>query len=101
MLNATRLYVGSLPWSLTEKDLMELFSRWGTVTDLVVPANKESVQHANAGFCFVCYSEPQAARTALDELNGMSLNGRILKCDYARPRKPLGYQDRRSMAGGD
>ena len=78
-----KVYVGNLPYSFTDKDLSELFSSYGEVTEAVVIIEKHSGR--SKGFGFVTLSDASAANTAIAELNGKEVNGRALKVNEAKP----------------
>ena len=100
MMNGSKIYIGNLPWSLTETQIRNLCTEFGEIADIHVSANKESTVYANGGFAFVTFAEAQSAKVAVDDLNEKVVSGRKLKCDFARPRKPLGTS-RRDYAAGD
>ena len=78
-MESSRLYVGNLKYSVTEGELQELFSQYGTVKDVTVIANK--------GFGFVEMSEPAEAEKAKEALDGQDFQGRGMRVDEARPPK--------------
>jgi RNA recognition motif-containing protein len=86
----TRLYVGNLPYSVTELDLRELFSGLGTVTDAKIITDRETGRPR--GFGFVEMSSDDEARKAIEELNGRDVQGRQVAVKEA--------EDRRGGGGG-
>jgi cold-inducible RNA-binding protein len=88
-----KIYVGNLPFSTTDSDLAEAFSAHGEVRDAVVIMDRETGR--SRGFGFVEMSNDQAAREAIQAMDGAELSGRNLKVNEARPR-----EDRRSGGGG-
>jgi len=78
-MQGSRLYVGNLKYSVTEGELQELFSTYGTVKDVTILESK--------GFGFVEMSEPSEAEKAKDGLNGSDFQGRTMRVDEARPAK--------------
>ena len=85
-----KLYVGNLPFSVTETELRELFGRHGSVDSVNVITDRETGRPR--GFAFVEMSEPSAATDAIRALDGTQLGGRALKVNEA--------QDKRSGGGG-
>ena len=85
-----KLYVGNLPFSVTEAELRELFGRHGSVDSVSVITDRETGRPR--GFAFVEMSEPSAATDAIRALDGTQLGGRALKVNEA--------QDKRSGGGG-
>jgi RNA recognition motif-containing protein len=78
-MQSSRLYVGNLKYSVTEGELQELFSRYGTVKSVTVLESK--------GFGFVEMSEPAEAEKAKEALDGQDFQGRTMRVDEARPPK--------------
>ena len=82
------IYVGNLPYSIRDDDLMELFSEYGAVTSAKVIMDRET--NRSKGFGFVEMSDDAAAQTAIDGLNGQDAEGRPLRINEARPREDRG-----------
>lgn len=93
---ATKLFVGSLPYSTTDGELEELFANVGTVVSAKVIFDRES--NRSKGFGFVEMSSDDEAKAAIDKLNGTELGGRNLIVNEARPQAP---RENRSFGGGD
>lgn len=79
----TKLYVGGLPYSVTEGRLQEIFSPHGTVASANVIADKFTGQ--SRGFGFVEMSSGSEAQNAISSLNGTQLDGRTLTVNEAKP----------------
>ena len=75
-----KLYVGNLKYSVTNEQLQELFAGYGEVQIVIIIVGK--------GFGFVEMSSVEEAEKAKDALNNTDFDGRPLKIDEARPRKP-------------
>ncbi len=78
-MQGSKLYVGNLNYSVTDKELKELFSNHGEVKEVNIIEGK--------GFGFVEMSNQAEAEKAKEELNGYEFKGRTLKVDKARPRR--------------
>ena len=91
-MNSNKLYVGGLPYSITEDRLEELFAEHGAVESARVITDKFTGR--SRGFGFVEMSSQEEAQTAIDKLNGTDLEGRSLTVNEAKPREP------RSGGGG-
>ncbi|HTS18587.1 MAG TPA: RNA-binding protein [Verrucomicrobiae bacterium] len=80
-----KLYVGNLPFSTTEMEVLEMFSSAGRVVrcNLVI----DRVAGRSRGFAFVEMDSPAEARNAISRFNGHELNGRPLTVNEARPRE--------------
>lgn len=87
-----KLYVGGLPYSVTETQLEEVFAAHGTVESARVITDRMSGR--SRGFGFVEMSSPEEAEEAMQKLNGTDLEGRSLTVNEAKPQQP------RSDGGG-
>jgi len=99
----TKLYVGSLPYSVTDESLLQLFTGRGykpvsarVITDRDTGRSK--------GFGFVELGPEDDAAKAIGEFNGLNIEGRALVVNEARPQESRGYGDRsgggRGYSGG-
>ena len=88
-----KLYVGGLPYAITNADLEELFSEHGTVESANVITDRETGR--SKGFGFVEMGSQQEAEAAIEKLNNSDLEGRTLVVNVAKPR-----EDRGSSRGG-
>lgn len=95
-----KLYVGNLPYSVTEPMLEEAFSAHGRVESVKVITNRDTGQ--SKGFAFVEMSSDSEANTCISELNGVDLEGRPMKVSEARPQtsRPGGGGGGRGRGGG-
>lgn len=82
---ATKLFVGSLPYSTTDDQLSEIFSEAGTVVSAKVIFDRET--NRSKGFGFVEMSSDDEAKAAIDKLNGKEVEGRTIVVNEARPRE--------------
>ncbi len=78
------IYVGNLPYNLTEDDLKAAFSEFGEVSSATIIMDKMSGQ--SKGFGFVEMPDNSEADQAIKALNESALNGRNIKVNQARPR---------------
>ena len=83
-----KLYVGGLPYAVTEDKLQEIFSAHGTVESARVITDRFTGR--SRGFGFVEMSSEEEAQTAIDTLNGSDLEGRSLTVNEARPQENRG-----------
>ena len=83
-----RLYVGNLPYQMTDAELNELFAAYGSVETAQVIVDRETGR--SKGFGFVEMGSDQEAQSAIQELNGKEVNGRALTVNEARPREDRG-----------
>ncbi len=82
---STKLYVGGLPYSVTEGKLEEIFSAHGSVQSARVISDKFTGQ--SRGFGFVEMATAEEAQKAMEALNGTQLDGRTLVVNEARPQE--------------
>ena len=80
-----KLYVGNLPYSMTDSDLQTLFSAHGTVRSAQVIMDRDTGR--SKGFGFVEMDSNEQAQAAINALNGKEINGRALTVNEARPRE--------------
>jgi RNA recognition motif-containing protein len=79
-----KIYVGNLPYNVSESELKELFSAYGEVTSATLVTDKFSGQ--SKGFGFVEMSNNSEADAAIKGLNETSVKGRSIKVNQAKPR---------------
>ncbi len=80
---AKRLYVGNLPYSVTDAKLKDMFSQAGTVLSATIIMERQPVVRSK-GFGFV-EMEDAEADAAIDMFNGKEMEGRTLTVNVARP----------------
>jgi RNA recognition motif-containing protein len=93
------IYVGNLPASATEESLKDMFTEFGEVHSAKVILDRDT--GVSRGFGFIEMSE-NAARNAMEALNGKEVEGKELIVNEARQKK-RGYGgggDRRDSRGG-
>lgn len=81
---STNLYVGNLTFNTTTSDLEALFATHGEVTKAQVIADRDTGR--SRGFGFVEMATADAARAAIDALNGHDVDGRPLTVNEAKER---------------
>jgi RNA recognition motif-containing protein len=79
------IYIGNLPYSVTEDDLRNAFNEFGQVDSANIIIDKFSGR--SKGFGFVEMPNDEEAERAIDSLNDTDLNGRTIKVNQARPRE--------------
>ena len=80
-----KLYVGGLPYSVTDEQLSELFESHGTVESAKVITDRYTDR--SRGFGFVEMSTQAEAEQAIQALNGSDLGGRSLTVNVSKPRE--------------
>jgi RNA recognition motif-containing protein len=84
-----RLYVGNLPYSATEDQLTELFSRAGKVDSVRVM--RDMATGRARGFAFVEMGTDEEAQKAISEFHEQQMEGRALVVNEARPKPEGGF----------
>jgi RNA recognition motif-containing protein len=79
------IYVGNLPYKITESDIQDLFSPFGEVTSVKIIKDNYSGQ--SKGFGFVEMANNNEGQAAMKELNGTSVQGREIIVNEARPQR--------------
>ena len=90
-----RIYVGNLPYDVTDDQLRTHFAAHGEVSSVDVLMDRYTGRPR--GFGFVEMPEATQAETAIKELDGKEYMGRVLKVNEARPRR---QDDRGGDRGG-
>ncbi len=78
------IYVGNLPFSVTDGDLRETFARFGDVSQVNLISDKFTGD--SKGFGFVEMTNNSQADSAIKALNGTDLKGRTITVNQAKPR---------------
>ena len=86
------IYVGNLPYGITDDDLRDSFTPYGTVDSARVITDRDSGR--SKGFGFVEMPSNAEAEAAIQALNGQDFQGRTLTVNEARPRRESGGGDR-------
>ncbi len=81
-----KLYVGNLPYSVSDSDLQQAFGAFGGVTSAKVMMDRETGR--SKGFGFVEMGSDAEAQAAIGGMNGQSLGGRNCVVNEARPMEP-------------
>lgn len=81
---STKLFVGSLPWSVDDETLRETFEEHGSVVSAKVIKDRETGR--SRGFGFVEMENPSDAKNAIKVLNESELKGRNIVVNEAKSR---------------
>ena len=82
-----KLYIGNLPFSVTEENIRAEFAALGIQTDSITVVRDRDTSQPR-GFGFVEIADDGAADKAIASLNGKDLMGRALVVNEARPQAP-------------
>ena len=85
---SSNLYVGNLPFEVSEEELRELFEAQGAVVSAKVITDRETGRPR--GFGFVEMEQDEDAQKAIQNLDGQDFKGRNLKVNIAKPRESRG-----------
>ncbi|MEE4116257.1 MAG: RNA-binding protein [Marinilabiliaceae bacterium] len=78
------IYVGNLPYSTGEEDLKSIFGEYGEIESVKIITDKYSGR--SKGFGFVVMENDSEAKTAIENLNGKTVDNREITVNEARPR---------------
>ena len=95
---SNKLFVGSLSWNTDDHGLAAAFERFGEITDAKVITDRDSGR--SRGFGFVTFADSSAAQNAVQEMNGVELDGRSINVDIAQERGGGGGGGGRRGGGG-
>ncbi|RDW62132.1 RNA-binding-containing protein [Coleophoma cylindrospora] len=79
------IYIGGLPFELSEGDIITIFSQFGEPTYINLIRDKETGK--SKGFAFLKYEDQRSTDLAVDNLGGAVIMGRTLKVDHTRYKK--------------
>ncbi len=103
--NPRKLFVGNIPWSVTEDQMRDMFSEFGEVESVRLITDRNTGR--SKGIAFVEMGSEEQAQAAIAGLHGTELEGRDLVVNIARPRQPRddsrgggGYSPRNNNRGG-
>ena len=91
------IYVSNLSFAVQDEDLMSYFAEYGEVTSAKVINDKFT--NRSKGFGFVEMSDDEAAKKAITELDGATVDGRAIKVAEAKPKEER--KPRASFSGGN
>ena len=94
-----KLYVGNLPYSITDETLNDTFSAHGTVESVRIITDRDTGR--SKGFGFIEMASDDEAETAIDQLNGHEVDGRPLTVNEARPMAPRENRGGFNKGGGN
>ncbi|KAL3619632.1 hypothetical protein CASFOL_034544 [Castilleja foliolosa] len=80
----TRLLVQNVPWTSTVDDIRPMFEKYGTVVDIEFSMYNKT---RNRGLVFVSMASHEEATAAINNLESTEFEGRVLKLDWAKPKK--------------
>ena len=82
--NYMNIYVGNIPWGVSEEELKVLFGQYGEVNSVRIITDRESGR--SKGFGFVEMAQADAGNAAIEALDGNDFSGRDLRVNQAKER---------------
>lgn len=79
-----KIYVGNLPYDITEEELRTEFSAFGKVESVAIITDKYSGRAK--GFAFIEMPTVSEGQAAINTLNGKTIKDRSIMVNAARPR---------------
>jgi cleavage stimulation factor subunit 2 len=89
--------VGNIPYDTTEEQLIEKFSEVGPVVSFRLVFDRETGKPKGYGFCE--FKDAETAMSAMRNLNGIEMNGRPLRVDFAENEKGADKRAKRARTG--
>ncbi len=78
------IYIGNLPYSISEDELRDLFAAHGEVSSANIIMDRESGR--SKGFGFVEMPDKAQGEAAVNAINQTDVQGRSVRVNEARPR---------------
>jgi len=91
----TSIYVGNLPWTVKEEELLQTFGQYGKVASVNIVKDRDTGRPR--GFAFVEMNDSAEAAAAITNLNLTEISGRSITVNEARPKAD---RPRRGGGGG-
>ncbi|EOD49437.1 putative u2 snrnp component ist3 protein [Neofusicoccum parvum UCRNP2] len=92
------VYVGGLPYEVSEGDIVTIFSQYGEPVYVNLVRDKETGK--SKGFAFLKYEDQRSCDLAVDNLSGALVMGRMISVDHTRYKKKDGEELRDNTYGG-
>ncbi len=83
-----KLFVGGLSWDTNDNGLRDAFAVHGEITEAKVITDRDTGR--SRGFGFVTFNKDEDAKTAIEKMNGTTLDGKVIKVNEAQEKSPRG-----------
>ncbi|KAL0057462.1 nuclear localization sequence binding protein [Marasmius tenuissimus] len=83
---STTLFIGNLPFATTEDGLSDIFSEW-EVRSARIPTYWDTGR--SKGFGYVEFESLDGAKGAFEAMQGLELDGRVIRLDFSEPKDQL------------
>lgn len=77
------IYVGGLPYDATEETIRTVFNLYGAILDVKIINDQRT---RGKCYCFVTFTNPRSAIDAINDMNGRTIDGRVVKVNGVRAR---------------
>ncbi len=94
-----KIFVGNLPFQLSDIELEDLFKEYGEVSSAKVVVDRRTDR--SKGYGFVEMSAEDHAQQAIEALNGTEVKGRLINVSFARTQGENGDRGDRDFSGSD
>lgn len=91
---SNKVYIGNLPYNISEQDIESVFSQFGTIEDISLIRDRGTGRLK--GFGFITFESQKSAQEAL-QMDGKDFHGRSIKVSVAKERSGGGSQSTRRM----
>lgn len=81
------IFIGNLPKSLMEEDILTIFSQFGVPTRIKLVRDKHTKE--SKGFCFLKYEDQRSTILAVDNFNGQKILDRVVRVDHTFYKVPV------------
>jgi RNA recognition motif-containing protein len=82
------IYVGNLSFQAEREDLLDLFGKYGEVTQCSLPLDRETGR--KRGFAFVELTDAAAEQKAIDDLQDVEWMGRMIRVNRSTGNRSSG-----------
>ena len=80
-----KLFIGGVPYSVTEEQLTEIFSAHGDLKEVHIATDRETGK--SKGFAFITYKSHKEGAAAIEALKGTQIEGRKLTIQESKPNE--------------
>ncbi|XP_021891816.1 zinc finger CCCH domain-containing protein 25 [Carica papaya] len=85
------IFVGGIPFDLTEGDILAVFAQYGEIVDVNLVRDRGTGK--SRGFAFLAYEDQRSTILAVDNLNGAQVLGRTIRVDHCSNYKKKEEED--------
>lgn len=93
-----KIFIGGLSWNTNEEGLANHFSKFGNLEEVKIITDRETGR--SRGFGFITFEEGDAASQAINEMDGVELDGRNIRVSLAEERQGGSRGGNRGGFGG-